>query len=167
MKKITLLLLLISFLSCVSNDETGIDERGTEEMIILSFTNDSQVAINNQNDLLFAFSESGDNLVFEYRFVGAQRDLVADDEFVETILFEIDPQTNSFSLENSELQTINAFYQQFCFCQQAGSIAIDNGTISGAKIDDDSWQISIDISFVIFGNPQSIIHSGVFRLTQP
>ena len=52
--------------------------------------------------------------------------------------------TDTFRYSDLELRDALAFYEVFGFVCCAGHI-IEEGEVSGRRIDDDSWQVSIDV----------------------
>ena len=98
----------------------------------------------------FGTVASGENLVFEYRFNAEDDAQIADDEYGETIRFEIDEDLNEFSYSNTELATMKLVFSRDCFCYFPMDVSknVDpTGSISGQKISDKQWNIKIDVTF--------------------
>lgn len=106
---------------------------------------------------------NGNNLVFSYEYVADDAENIADDEYSEIIRFEIDPALTEFSYSDNELDEINAVYSEYCFCHfvDESKNTSPQGTISGKKISNTQWQISIDVTF--YTNDQKNI-SNMFRI---
>jgi hypothetical protein len=112
----------------------------------------------------YATIESGENLVFEYRFIAQDEEKIADDEYSETIRFEIDTNINKFSYSDDELLDIKAVFTQYCHCGFPPSESKNvnpKGTISGEKISNKEWRVRINTTF--YGNEKKDIE-GVFKL---
>jgi hypothetical protein len=67
-------------------------------------------------------------------------------EATSKVVFEIAPSIEHFSFNNSEILDHHGIYIQLCRCQDQGYNWIDQGQISGEKIDATSWRIEIDIT---------------------
>ena len=107
--------LFVITLGC--SDDNSILGSSTPESTLLEFSENVSINASSQaNDLVFANVEAGDRIVFEYFFVAEQEDLIADDEYGERIIFEIDPNLKSFSFIDEELTEIRPFFNRFCFC---------------------------------------------------
>jgi len=145
MKKILICLnviLLFLILGCKDDDDNQI-QVDTEEFNIKT---NSQIKIPSQDsDFFVATIESGNKLVFEYNFDSPSDPQIADSGFSETIIFEIQSDMEEFSLNNENLEDVNAFYRAICFCPNTQSVRIKEGTISGKKISSTSWGIQIDV----------------------
>ncbi len=140
--KNTLLILFFSFIlfGCTSNTNDSHKE--------YSFTENSRIALDNQEPHPFIKIESGENLVFKYYFQKEDNENISDDEYSEAIFFEIDSDVDHFSYTNEELASINTYFDKYCFCIREGSTPIIEGIIKGNKIENLSWDIEIDISFI-------------------
>lgn len=90
--------------------------------------------------------KSGNNWVFEFTLQKAEYEDVSDDEMSETISFEVVPnRSGKFSLKNAELKQAKAYYMLGCFCMNRGYHLVDNGTISGVRMNASTWIITIDL----------------------
>lgn len=140
MCKILLMAMGLSlFISCATDNP---------EIIEYKFYKSSTIAIDTNDDYGFATTEAGQNLVFEYFFTAREEPNVADDEYSERIVFEIDASVESFSLSGDDLILANTFFDKYCFCELTGSIPISSGTITGEQLDADTWSIDIEVSFM-------------------
>jgi hypothetical protein len=112
----------------------------------------------------YGLIESGENLVFEYRFDAYDNKQIADDEYSETVRFEIDSKLDKFSYSDDELLDIKAVFTQYCYCGFSLSESKNDnpkGTISGEKISNNEWKIKINITF--YGDVEKVIN-GNFKL---
>ncbi len=105
----------------------------------------------------------GNNVVFTYEYQAENEIDIADDEYSEIIQFEIEPNLEEFSYSDGELIAINAVYTERCFCYFSDETknTSPSGSISGKKISETQWEITIDVTF--YGDEQKNI-SGVFKL---
>ena len=146
MKQIfTLLIVTICMLSCSDEEIDG-------DKYAYSYTNKSDLIISTSEDSYMKFGTvaSGENLVFEYRFNAEDDAQIADDEYGETIRFEIDEDLNEFSYSNTELATMKLVFSRDCFCYFPMDVSKNvepTGSISGQKISDKQWNIKIDVTF--------------------
>lgn len=88
----------------------------------------------------------GDNLLFEYIHTGAQCDNIADDEWEERLTFETNKGINEFEYVDSSILNSNCFYQQLCFCANNYPYQIKDGKISGIKISDKQWELTVSVT---------------------
>ena len=58
--------------------------------------------------------------------------------------FQFDPDANSFSFSNAELINAHCYFNSYGLDYDL-DVPITEGTITGNKIDDDTWSISIDV----------------------
>ena len=107
----------------------------------------------------------GNNLVFTYEYEAEDELNIADDEYSEVIQFEIEPAVTEFVYSDNELDTINAVYTESCFCDftDESKNTSPQGTISGKKISETEWDITIDVTF--YTDDQKSI-SNMFRLKE-
>jgi hypothetical protein len=89
----------------------------------------------------------GKNTVFEYTFIAADDSMIADDEYREAIVFEIEGTSKkSFRFTAAELRKIKCFYYWACFCPNAGSHLVEKGQISGQRYGKKKWLVSLEVS---------------------
>lgn len=156
--KVLSLLILLSVFSCGNDDDT-IPSRKE-----FTFEQNAQIVLQEFDESSIAQTTEGENLVFRYRFIGENDPDIADEEFSEDIIFEIDPSLNNFSYANDELAGINTHFTLYCFCGNIGSILITEGLIQGEKNNDSSWSISLDVTFTNNDVVTSRSASGNFTL---
>ena len=141
----------------------GCDNDTDEEFY--TFKTNSQVVLTEiDEDYYLANVESGDNLVFIYKFVKDDDPDIADDEYVERIIFEINKDLTSFSFTSEDINESNMYFNQFCFCPSIESIHIVNGTLEGEKINNSKWLIALNVEFELHGNLVKRQIEGVFKL---
>ena len=89
--------------------------------------------------------DNGNNLVFEYFYKKPVNPMMTDAGYEERILFEINPQSDNFLLNGSELDSAKAVYGNLCFCIDGGYHPITGGCIRGKKTGKNEWQIDMNI----------------------
>ena len=142
------------------------DDESNGDTYTYSYFENSELVIANLEDSYMKFGnvEQGQNLVFEYRFDAYDNVQIADDEYSETIRFEIDKGLTEFSFSNDDLAQIKPAFTKYCFCyfgMEAAKNVDPTGTISGKKIADNKWDIHIDVTF--YGDEQKTIDA-IFKL---
>lgn len=140
MKYLTYCLLILSLISLGCSDNQT-------EFTTFKYFESSSIQTQNDPNFFLASIENGNNLVFEYKYVLEADPDIADSGFSETILFEIDPSLEEFTYRDQELEGINTYYRHICFCESIESILVNSGSISGTKINNNSWNIDININF--------------------
>jgi hypothetical protein len=145
-KNYLLLIMALIIISCNDNDSE-------QDEYNYTFTENSDLKIfpyQADSYMKYGVIESGENLVFEYRFDAYDEELIADDEYSEFIRFEIDSELESFSYSNEELINIDLVFTKACFCyfpMEESKDVSPKGMISGEKISNEKWKIKIDLFF--------------------
>lgn len=172
MKKLLLITGLITLLFSCSNDDTteipldivhGPTQPGAFRF---NFYQNSQLEIvaNEGTYQKWANRKEGNKLVFEYEFTADDEPMIADDEYSETIRFEIEKNTEQFILTGTNLTTSKATLTKYCFCYfpiEPGKDVKPTGEIKGTKISDNQWEITIAVLF--YGHEQRTF-TGLFNL---
>lgn len=160
MKKNYLLLIFTLILISCNKDDSN------QDLYTYTYFDKSELTINSREDsyMKYGIIGSGENLVFEYRFDAYDEKQIADDEYSETISFEIDSKLDKFSYSDDELLNMKAVFTKYCYCYfpLTESKKIEpTGTISGEKISNNEWKIKINITF--YGDEEKVIN-GNFKL---
>ena len=102
----------------------------------------------------------GEKNVFLYSKSLAEDPDVIDDEVSLLVRFHLDPTLEEFSYSDEELSEIGAYHWEFAL----GGVrhSLQHGTISGEKIDESTWNITIDIE-ELQGNFDEIFASGHYN----
>lgn len=136
-------LMLLTLYACKDYPDT------TPEYTALELHENSRIVSVQAGDKEFYQIEEGQGTVAVYRHVGAQSNSVYDDEFMETLSFELPTDGDEFSLKDAQLGQIKAFYKQEGAWPMNPSGVVMKGSISGGKISSNfgitDWEVSIDI----------------------
>ena len=82
---------------------------------------------------------SGDKHVFQMIRSTEGEEAIADDEFTEILVFELEASQNSFSVEEEELQSMQVHFRRVCFCSDVNFRPVTEGCLQGEKQEDGSW----------------------------
>lgn len=91
------------------------------------------------------FIGNGNDLLFTYTLYGAQCDEVIDDEWGRQLNFTIPANAASFNFSGNQIT------QADCFSVETGAWTmgiqhlIDSGSISGQRLTENSWRVSVDV----------------------
>ncbi|MCM5664001.1 hypothetical protein [Galbibacter mesophilus] len=160
--KLILVVLTLVFISCSKSDNNT-------DSYIYHFFKDKNLSIISNNETYIKYGEidDGDNLVFEYRYTTQGEADIIDDEYFENIRFEIHSNLNEFNFTNEELITnskIVLWKGCNCFFEyDPEKDILPTGTISGKRLSDTEWNISIDVTF--YGNENRVINN-TFKLKE-
>ena len=97
-----------------------------------------------------SFSE-GDKIVFHYILQRPQNPNIADDEVSENIVFQIDSNLTEFNYSNQDLIPLMTHYFESCFCLPE-SVEIISGNVSGQKINETKWDLTLDLNINFQGS---------------
>ena len=143
------LLILALLVSCSSdNDEPS-------DISSYYFATKSKITLTTVDTNTFANIDFGQNLVFKFEFIKVDEPNIQDDEYSERLVFEIDPSLTEFTYNAEDINQAMAYFNQYCFCANVGSIPIISGTIQGTKLGRDDWLININVNFEVNGEQQS------------
>lgn len=160
MKNITFLFLFAFMLFQACNNDSGISNNvPTCENCNFTCigTNDTDVFTNNcLNNWECSFSviaeskvkieeadgyTNGDKNVFLMKNYTEGSPAISDDEFTHILVFELDKNQNSFSVENADLKNMNVHFQRMCFCAFRDFMPLTSGCLQGEKQADGTWFI--------------------------
>ena len=138
----------------------------TEETYSYTFVENAKLTIESTegNYLKFGRVDEGNDIVFLYEYNAEDKLNTQDDEYSEFIRFQINPIITEFNYSDEELNSINLVFSKSCFCPINDDAIKDvspKGIISGKKISETEWDITIDVTF--YGDEQKNI-SSIFTL---
>lgn len=109
--------------------------------------------------------QPGDSMVVEYMREVNPPDNVTDAGLVETLVFQIPPDTDFFELNDEELLQANTFYRQSCFCPLSGAgFKVDSGLIQGEMLSANIWFIEGSVHVDTYNRAVEVTFDGVFRI---
>lgn len=83
----------------------------------------------------------GDKIAFQM-LKSTEGDLeIADDEFTDILVFELDENQNSFCVRDEELELMVVNFRTFCYCAEREFKKIISGCMQGEKQSDGTWFI--------------------------
>lgn len=88
----------------------------------------------------------GDYLVFKVALFSEGSALIADDEFWHNLVFELPTDQNSFSVEASELEDMQAHFKRVCFCPSVEYLPVSMGCLQGEKNEEGVWFVQGNIT---------------------
>jgi hypothetical protein len=90
--------------------------------------------------------ENGGSMVFSYLKAHPECENTMDDERVERLSFELMDDIDDFQFIDDELVEIKCFYRQDGAWVSHGHYPIENGTISGEKLDQNTWRVTVSVT---------------------
>lgn len=84
---------------------------------------------------------NGSKTVFQMITETEGDEKIADDEFTNILIFEIDEKQESFQVSEEELKNVNVHFKKVCFCSEVRFIAASSGCLKGQRQSDGSWYI--------------------------
>ncbi len=162
MRNAFIIMALIIFCGCEKNENDGkinysgcncIDNNENFQPVVISnndyyqftFNRDSKIHIYIYNNSISAGIESGSNLVFQYKYLFDDDSVIIDDEYSEIIKFEIESGIDNFIISGDDLKKSNAVVGVFSLLPDGGYHWITSGCIKGVKINENEWQIDMNI----------------------
>lgn len=101
----------------------------------------------NEGRDIFPEMIKGKKLVFQYQYKAAENPMMTDDELFESIMFQVEPFTKSFTLKGDALLKSNATFNRSCFCRDRGYFLVTGGYIKGKKINSTTYAIEFNLTF--------------------
>jgi len=99
-------------------------------------TPQSKVELSNYDGLA-----SGDKNVFQM-INSTEGDLmIADDEYTNFLVFELEESQDSFSVTDTEMEAMQVHYKVLCFCSEVEFKSVTSGCMQGEKQSDGTWFI--------------------------
>lgn len=105
----------------------------------------------------------GNSLVFHYAYTHPEDPKVDDDELLEVLLWEFDPQIESFKIV--DFTEVKAYYQRLCFCDTRQFHDI-SGTIEGKMLDNCNWEVYIDVAVETSSGTEEIEANNIYKRSQ-
>lgn len=123
---------------------TAMAQKINPEKKAFSFATNKTIMFDTTSGNLFPEIKDGNMLVFTYDRQAAEDPQMSDDEFHESIIFEVNPTWRNFTFK-TKLPISKATYNMGCFCAERGYYAPHTGTIKGRKLADGCYWIEADL----------------------
>lgn len=135
-------IVLIALTSCTKK---GLD--CYEEATIGTFANNKMILIGSTPEENVTYFEivAGNCRVFTLNHSGFQCDKVYDDEWGEQVVFQVDGNLNSFSIQENEFEKALCFYGQYGAWTNHRQDLISFGSIEGERIDEEEWSVCLRV----------------------
>lgn len=154
--------LLLLFMACKKANDAGCS---TNETTTFYFSNNRQVDTLWQptTGSVFANSVAGSDIVFQFRRDVIPCGVVLDAGYTDQLIFQIPTGSTSFDYDDStELANANAYFTRMCYCPSVTAQHV-TGRIKGARINNNSWSLQIDVTTPLMGPGQRL--TGNFTAT--
>ena len=93
---------------------------------------------------IFFQVKPGNDLVFLYTHTGPDCKNIADEEYVDRLIFKVPAGINSFNYENSQLTDLMCLFMRSAFWTN-GASSITVGYVKGTKRSDGKWNVEINV----------------------
>lgn len=103
-------------------------------------------SFNIEGRISYTVVDNGDDFVFLHSDRWGRSDEVADNEYYASIRFPVAKGQTSFSYTDAQLWEHRCYYSGTNAGIGYGQERLDNGTISGTRNDDGTWEITIDVT---------------------
>ena len=123
---------------------------------------DSELDVKDQDDNVSLYIIEGEKLVFMYGFTKDDDPNIADDEYGETVFFEVDPDVEEFHIDSNNLDQYMVTFGRFCYCIDGGYHHVDEGCIHGEKISEDKWKVSFSLRITSTWEPITMMVDAEF-----
>jgi len=143
MKKINIITLCALYIIVTSCDRLHADLDCKEAVYSTSFEENKEIIEIVGIMYPYYYVSSGSFLVFNYTYEREQCDLIRDDEYYEILNFQINAKLSSFSFKNKEIGETRAFFYRDGAWESGERYKIDNGTLSGQKLSENEWKITV------------------------
>ncbi len=84
---------------------------------------------------------TGDRLAFQMVNSTEGSPSISDDEFTNILVFELPTTQSSFSVSDTELESINLNFRRICFCTGTEFRAVTSGCIQGEQQTNGTWRV--------------------------
>jgi len=149
MKHYLLITLGLLVLACSDDNLVEQQEFITPEKMTKFYYENSQIdTVYSANYLRLVPSNTGVETVFIYEMNSEDNDRLADDEYKESLIFQICNSLNEFTYLNEDVGTVDLNFQNRCFGSCTGDFtAINNGMIRGIQLNERTWEIAFEFTY--------------------
>jgi hypothetical protein len=110
------------------------------------FYPESRIEVTEDENYTSVEIKEGDYLVFHFQYTRRDNPQIFDDEYSESVYFQVIPDGDTFLITEQELTQASAVFGRFCFCPDGGYHRITRGCIYGKKTSDKTWNISFRLT---------------------
>jgi len=144
--KILPILFVLVFLGC--SDDKANDNGCDDDIITATILDNSNILVtyNDEFDRNDFSIVAGNKLVFTYDFTAAQCDDISDDEFGQVLNFELPLNSSSFVASDADILGLDAYSYRYGAWVSSNRFQIQQGTIAGEKLDDNRWEITVNVT---------------------
>lgn len=169
MRKIALLLVLLSVLSCkckkVAAQTTAVitSECPKDGTCTIQLSRNKSMVVKKDEfgSVFYTLEESTSKSVVQYTYKKTVKGDIQDANYREEIIFEIDNDTENINLSDVALENTQLIFGRFCFCRgQTGYYKINQGKLTVTK---NANEKVVDLNFKTDSVPQ-IIHHVAFSI---
>lgn len=136
-----LLIPLFLFTSCSKKADGCLDD-----IISTGFKEDRTIeeVVGKDSTIYYQIVE-GTNVVFQYDIAFAECEWILDDEYGETVTFELRKDQNKIDLHDSELSSITMVYNEWGAWANSRKVPVQKGRLTGEKVKSNVWLIDFEI----------------------
>ncbi len=144
MQKIFIVSIFIYTAFCACNN------RCDSDVETYTFQADKAIEITSDTTSMFDFHtiSNGDMIVFIYWHMAPDCRDIDDDEYGEELIFQIPKNLTEFQFTNDELVEAQCRYREFGAWAIPYTAPITEGTLSGRKTSDESWEIEVSVQII-------------------
>lgn len=112
--------------------------------IIELLANKSMKTLNDNLGSLYLEIINGNSLVLKFEYKRNKIPNTMDDQYIEQIFMELDPNNLKTELRDSELKNVNLLFARFCYCKgQTGYYKVRKGELAIKKASDNNYQLHL------------------------
>jgi len=126
--------------SCRKNTSSGC----TDDQYNYKFYSSSKIDTTSNHTGLFFQIAPGNDLVFNYTRTAPDCKSIADEEYVDKLVFKVPANANSFFYENSQLADALCLFIKYAFWTN-GAHQITSGYVKGTKVSATKWDVEINV----------------------
>jgi hypothetical protein len=135
-----ILFICFVFFSCKKNSPSDC----TEDKYAYEFYSSSKIDTIITPVGIFFQINPGNEIVFSYTHTGPDCKSIADEEYVDRLVFKVPAGSNSFNYENRQLEDLMCLFMRSAFWSNGASL-VSLGYVKGTKISASKWDIEINV----------------------
>jgi hypothetical protein len=152
MKTTFLFFLVLLLISCVEDPESTVDAELVHACpppgkCNFSIHPDSMLSYTAGETIYSVTIKTGNWLVFDYQFIRDPDSSHADDEYLQTLMFQVQNSSSEFSYSEKQFTDNKAIVGTIYYGIGAGYFPVRSGSIQGKKITQKNWFVNADVTF--------------------